>query len=162
MPDSTADKIGSNGLVSFRITIPSDIPLGTLINNKAYIYFDYNDAIITNNTMHTVGITTIENLSKGQAVRVGNLTTGLLYSSYTNAVKIYPNPSEGIVTLEMAETGSNMELRITSIVGVLQKTIKLTNTNKQQVNLEGIQQGMYMYEIWKDGTRSSVGTLQIW
>jgi|GEM_PF-2065182 len=162
LPDSTADKLGSNGLLSFKITIPSDATLGTVIDNKAYIYFDYNDAIITNNTTHTVGVDVVENLSKGSLVHVSNATTGILYSQYKSSVKVYPNPSEGMVTLEMVEPSSNMELRVTSIVGVLQKTIKLSNTSKQQVSLEGIRQGMYLYEIWKDGERNSVGTLQIW
>jgi fimbrial isopeptide formation D2 family protein len=161
LPDSTSDKLGSNGLVSFKITIPANISLGTVIDNKAYIYFDYNDPIITNNTMHTVGITIPENLSKGSNVQVGNITTGLLYSQYTNVVNVYPNPSEGMITVELAEVSSNMELRITSIVGALQKTIKLNNMSKQEVNLEGIQQGMYLYEVWQNGERKAVGKLQI-
>jgi len=162
LPDSTENKLGSNGLVSFRITIPADSPLGTKIYNKAYIYFDYNDPIITNETMHTVGITIAENLSKGSKVTVGNVTTGLLQSKYNNNAKIYPNPSGGMVTVEIPELGDHMELRVTSMVGVLQKTIKLNKTNIQQVHLEGIHQGMYIYEIWKDGERMYVSTLQIW
>jgi len=162
LPDSTENKLGSNGLVSFRITIPTDSPLGTKIYNKAYIYFDYNDPIITNETMHTVGITIAENLSKGSKVTVGNVTTGLLQSKYNSNAKIYPNPSGGMITIEIPELGDHMELRVTSMVGVLQKTIKLNKTNIQQVNLEGIHQGMYIYEIWKDGERMYVSTLQIW
>lgn len=161
LPDSTSDKLGSNGLLSFKITIPDDITLGTVIDNKAYIYFDYNDPIITNYTMHTVGITTVQNLSKGSNVQVGSIVTGLLNSQYTNAAKIYPNPSEGKITIELAEVNSNTELRVTSIEGVTQKIIKLSNTARQEVNLEGLHQGMYLYEIWQDGQRSSVGKLHI-
>ena len=76
-------------------------------------------------------------------------------------VKIYPNPSDGKITIELAEVSNTMELRITSIIGVAQKTVVLTNAAKQEVNLERIHQGIYLYEIWQDGERKSVGKLQI-
>lgn len=162
LPDSTADKAGSNGLVSFRIKIPADAVLGTTIDNKAYIYFDYNDAILTNNTMHTVGVTVPENLNKGNNVHVNNITTGLLQSKYSSNIKIYPNPSDGMITIEMAEMTGPAEMRISSISGTLQQTILLNTSSRQQINIEGVHQGMYIYEIWQGSERKSVGTLHIW
>ena len=48
LPDSTTNLIGSNGFVNFRIKPVSSVVLNTVIPNKAAIYFDYNEPIITN------------------------------------------------------------------------------------------------------------------
>ena len=42
-----------------------------------------------------------------------------------------------------------------------EKSVKLNNTSAQQVNLEGISQGMYLYEIWEEGERKAGGMLQM-
>jgi hypothetical protein len=41
--------------VQYRIKQKKDLPFGTKIYNSAGIYFDFNDPIITNTTLHTVG-----------------------------------------------------------------------------------------------------------
>lgn len=54
LPDSTTDFAGSQGFVKYRINLNSALPLGTIINNTANIYFDSNPAIITNTTVNTL------------------------------------------------------------------------------------------------------------
>jgi uncharacterized repeat protein (TIGR01451 family) len=161
LPDSTTNKLGSNGLVTFRVTIPSNTTLGTQIKNKAHIFFDYNSAIVTNETMHTVDNTIYTDLSRGSMVQVGQVISGINRGYNKSQVKIYPNPSAGIITVEIPESKNNSEMRIISITGVLQKSVKLINTSVQQVNLEGISQGMYLYEIWEEGERKAGGMLQV-
>jgi uncharacterized delta-60 repeat protein/uncharacterized repeat protein (TIGR01451 family) len=160
LPDSTTDKSGSNGLVSFRIAVPASTTLGTEIKNKAHIFFDYNSAIITNETMHTVEVSVPADLAKGSLVQVGQVITGL-NKRFTGSVKIYPNPTHGILTVEIPEQNNNSELRIISVLGVLQKSVRLNNATKQEVNLEGIKEGMYLYEILMDGERTSGGLLLV-
>jgi uncharacterized repeat protein (TIGR01451 family) len=48
LPDSNVNKLGSNGFVSFKIKPISSVITGTIIPNKAAIYFDYNSPVITN------------------------------------------------------------------------------------------------------------------
>jgi hypothetical protein len=55
LPDSTTNEPGSNGYVLFRISPRKDLPLGTVIHNRAAIYFDFNLPVITNETFHTLG-----------------------------------------------------------------------------------------------------------
>ena len=50
LPDSTSNPEGSQGFVNFSIRQKEDLPLGSVINNNAAIYFDFNEAIITNTT----------------------------------------------------------------------------------------------------------------
>jgi uncharacterized repeat protein (TIGR01451 family) len=160
LPDSTTNTLASSGLVSYRMTVPSNAAIGTVIKNKAYIYFDYNAPVVTNETMHTVDTITYKGLSKGSAVQVGAVTTGLTGKKIVQAAKIYPNPTAGLITVEMPETGSNSELRIMSLVGVQQRSFPLSSAI-QQVSLEGMNQGMYLYEVWQNGERKAGGKLLV-
>ncbi len=60
LPDSSANQLASNGFVSFKLTPKSTTPLSTVIKNKAAIYFDFNEPIITNETFHTIAEDFIE------------------------------------------------------------------------------------------------------
>ncbi|MBK8564542.1 MAG: T9SS type A sorting domain-containing protein [Saprospiraceae bacterium] len=54
LPDSNVNEPGSHGFVSFEIPLKEGLaPLST-VDNKAGIYFDFNDPILTNTTLHTV------------------------------------------------------------------------------------------------------------
>jgi uncharacterized delta-60 repeat protein/uncharacterized repeat protein (TIGR01451 family) len=158
LPDSTTNQLASNGLVSFRIVVPSNVAIGTLIKNKAYIFFDYNSAIITNETMHTVDTVTYKDLRKGNAVWFGDNTKGLTGRELSKVARIYPNPTAGMVTVEMPDAGSNTELRVLSLLGVVQKIIPLSSSI-EEVSLEGLSQGLYLYEVWQNGERKAGGKL---
>ena len=55
LPDSFVNEPASNGWLEFEISQNVDLPLETVIENTAGIYFDFNDPVITNTTFHTVG-----------------------------------------------------------------------------------------------------------
>ena len=55
LPDSNINEPASHGFVKFTITPRATAPLGTYIYNKGEIYFDYNDAVVTNTTYHRIG-----------------------------------------------------------------------------------------------------------
>lgn len=48
LPDSNANELKSHGFVQFRIKPSALVPVNTIIENKAAIYFDYNTPVITN------------------------------------------------------------------------------------------------------------------
>lgn len=54
LPDSFSNVLGSNGFISFKVKQINNLLDSTKIKNKASIYFDYNDPIITNTTNHTI------------------------------------------------------------------------------------------------------------
>ncbi len=56
LPDSLSDEAGSKGFVRFRVKLKENLPLGTTIENTAYIYFDFNAPIITNTTVNTLAL----------------------------------------------------------------------------------------------------------
>ncbi len=54
LPDSGTNLLLSQGYVKYRINAKPDLDPLTTINNKAYIYFDYNEDVQTNTTLSTV------------------------------------------------------------------------------------------------------------
>ncbi|AHM60017.1 hypothetical protein D770_08780 [Flammeovirgaceae bacterium 311] len=72
LPDSTTNERASHGFVKFKIRPKPDLPLGTVISNKAEIYFDYNSPIITNEVFNTIGL---PELVPGEKVLVQNCNT---------------------------------------------------------------------------------------
>lgn len=48
LPDSTTNLAGSQGFVQFRVYPKAGLPSGTVVDNSAAIYFDFNPPIITN------------------------------------------------------------------------------------------------------------------
>lgn len=54
LPDSNVNLEGSIGFIKFYVDQKPGLPLGTAIENEAAIYFDFNEPIITNRTLHTL------------------------------------------------------------------------------------------------------------
>lgn len=54
LPDSNVNEIGSHGFVKYKINLMPDLTSGTVINNTANIFFDFNPAVITNTTINTI------------------------------------------------------------------------------------------------------------
>lgn len=89
LPDSTVNFDASNGFVKFRVAQKPDHVDGTTIENSAAIYFDFNEPVITNTTLHTIGQNFI-------SVSTDNPTNnGLL--------RTYPNPGYETVMFELKE-----------------------------------------------------------
>ncbi len=55
LPDSNRNEPASHGFIKFRIPQRPDVPPGTVIENRAAIYFDFNAPVLTNTTQHQVG-----------------------------------------------------------------------------------------------------------
>ncbi len=53
--DSFKNEPASHGYVMFSVAQKPDLPLGTVIENTAAIYFDFNEPIFTNTYFHTLG-----------------------------------------------------------------------------------------------------------
>jgi len=60
LPDSNINEAGSHGFFKFSIRQQPDVALGSVIENSAAIYFDFNEPVITNTYFHTIGIDFLE------------------------------------------------------------------------------------------------------
>lgn len=92
----------SHGSFGYSVNLKPNLPEGTVVNNKAYIYFDYNPAVITN----TAWVKLTEKV-KSESLP----STSKLFS-------VYPNPSDGNVIIKN-ESNLSMPLAVYSLTGTL-------------------------------------------
>jgi uncharacterized repeat protein (TIGR01451 family) len=135
--DSNTSEPLSHGWVSYRIKTNTGLSNGTLINNTAHIYFDFNPAIVTNTT-----VTQIDN-----TVSVGEIISG------ENGISLSPNPASNLVTVSTAE----FEIASVEVFDVLGNKIGsgLPADEKYVMDVSGFAQGIYFVKV-KSGKAESV------
>ncbi len=140
LPDSNINEPASHGFVRYRIKPKSSVVLGDSITNFAAIYFDFNAPVITNTAITEVV-----------------LYTGLpMVAAHTNELRLFPNPTTGIVTIQsnLMSPGCSL-LRVTDISG---RTVRLIRPelSPQTLTLDvsDLLGGIYFVE-WQSDDRVS-------
>lgn len=132
LPDSTTDKLGSNGFLSYSIKPLSTLQVNDEIKNTAYIYFDFNEAVVTNTV-----ITRIVNVLGVESELKENF-------------QVYPNPSKGLMNVDLKETNSLIQVITTNGEVILEKRANgLTS-----IDLSGEAKGIYVLKIISSGQTS--------
>ncbi len=121
------DPTSSHGYIQFKIKPTTGYATGTIIPNKANIYFDYNPAIVTN-TFNTEF--------------VDALSTNTFAS---NGFVLYPNPAEKTLQLQTKTDTTIDKIIITDLSG---KIILEQTQNTNQINIEQLSKGMYFIEAF--------------
>ncbi len=139
LPDSNTNEPGSKGFVIFRIRQKPNLPLGTVINNSAAIYFDFNAPIITNTTEHIIG--------KDFVPMAPPVTTVTPSADYQWQVS--PNPAQKQVVLSNKDIpASFFPLHIT-VTDMLGRKIHQGTMSGSHYSLKrgGLASGFYFYQI---------------
>ncbi|MFT6503024.1 MAG: putative repeat protein (TIGR01451 family) [Crocinitomicaceae bacterium] len=129
LPDSSSNQLASHGWVVFEIDPLPNLSDGTEIINSVGIYFDYNPPIVTN----TVHITYVD---------VIDCSLGL-FPLNEMEVHVYPNPTTGIITIELAQASESVSLTVMSIDGRVVSSASYLSGSEFQVNLLGQKNGVY-------------------
>jgi hypothetical protein len=150
--DSIANEPLSHGFFRYRIAQNTNNPIGTLIENQAAIYFDYNPAIFTNTTFHTVGENFVNATVSVEDIYVEGVS-----------VKVYPNPFEYETTIEVevANEYERLELNIFDISGRKIETLETSGTNQIKFFREGLEAGIYIYQLKGNGVLLNTGKIAI-
>lgn len=129
--DSTTNEALSHGYIHYSIKQSDKNTIGTEIKNTAYIYFDFNDPVITNTTLNTVSL-------EKKSLGVSNMNiTGL---------NIYPNPVNSELTVHYLDGFSS--LSILTLDGKKVKEFTLENKNtKQTIDVSDLVTGVYLLEV---------------
>lgn len=127
--DSTANEPGSHGFIKFIVDQQPGNPEFTEIKNKAFIYFDFNDPIITN---EEVSIIDYELITRTNEIDVNNL-------------KLYPNPTTDIITIENYSKGeSTYEI----ISGLGEKVLTgASRINHVSIDVSSLNPGSYVVVV---------------
>ncbi|MFK8007683.1 MAG: T9SS type A sorting domain-containing protein [Saprospiraceae bacterium] len=123
LPDSTSNEPESHGFIAYKIKLKSDIQVGDMISSTADIYFDFNEAVVTNTVITEI----VEPVSINK--------NALLQFS------IYPIPTSGILSVQTETHISQIE--IYDRLGQLQRS----NFNKKEIDLSGLSSGFYFCKI---------------
>jgi uncharacterized repeat protein (TIGR01451 family) len=132
LPDSTSDEPGSNGYFTYTVHVKPGTPTGAVINNTASIYFDFNEAVVTNTTVNTLV----------------DVAMGIPAQAAGGAVNVYPNPFTDNTTF-VIRSGKLSETYSFEMTDVLGKVVRRIKTNEKQFTLSrnSLQDGMYFYSI---------------
>jgi len=142
LPDSTRDEEGSHGYVSFSIKRTKDLSPGTEIKNRAEIYFDFNEPIVTNTTVNTIAT-----------------PTGVETSSIATTIgKVYPNPAKDYTAFRFEKEISEVQLMNASGIVVMRESV---NKKKEFELTLTLSKGLYFYKAIDLNGDSYSGKLMI-
>ncbi|MNY07966.1 hypothetical protein D3C86_1407930 [compost metagenome] len=122
----------SQGYVVYTISETANLPLGSTIENTAYIYFDFNPPIVTNTTYN-----------------INELPLGLS-GSKIESISLYPNPAQDKIRFSGAEV---KEAIIYDLAG--KTVLETSNILDNEVSLNHIQTGIYQVVLKTENTIST-------
>lgn len=125
LPDSFINEPLSHGFIKYHIMPRPNLVLGTEIFNSAAIYFDFNEPVITNETVSTLPLPVYEP------------------ENAQSSFVLYPNPTTGVVNFNLDNTESK-RITVTDITGSLLMDTPLVS---KQLDLTSFSHGVYMVSI---------------
>jgi hypothetical protein len=130
LPDSTTNEIQSHGFINYFIKTDDNLPNGTVIKNKADIYFDYNFPVTTNSTINTIDYTLAVNK----------------IPEHDDLMTIYPNPASDILYLRIKNSRTKNRINIFSGSGINVKSLETYETNFS-IPLNEFSNGTYFIQV---------------
>jgi hypothetical protein len=138
LPDSTRNEPGSHGFVKYRIAPVASMANGSVVRNKADIYFDYNEPVVTNELLNTyVDVLPVDEI------------TGI--HKIVSRVKIYPNPARGFLTFEAGDyAGSIGSVSLISVTGRQTQEYTIQH-DLERLDVRAIPAGLYLLKFTMQG-----------
>lgn len=136
----SSSEMASRGLVSYSITQNPNLSPGTSIKNSAAIYFDYNEPVITNQTLNTI-----------------QFPAGVEDLQSVYDLSVYPNPATNELNIKLSNAANASVINIYDLQGRLLLNENITNkTNMHKVNISLLVNGCYFVVVEKnDGQKIS-------
>ncbi len=143
LPDSSSNELESQGYVVFEIKPKPNLPLDTKIENTANIYFDLNEAIVTNTISNTI---TDNLLNCTPLVNVENI-------SFKNLeFHLSPNPAKDWIQLTFPENLNEVNFQIINSQGQEVYFGKENNNgNEFKIQTDFLSEGVYFFKIQSEG-----------
>lgn len=131
LPDSNSNEPASHGYVQYRIKLKNSVVIGDSIKNTAFIFFDFNAAIVTNTTVNEVSL----------------LTNNQENPELIETVVVYPNPTKDILYIAYSGANKNFYNTITIYDAMGTQVFSLKNRNSDSINISALANGLYFIEI---------------
>jgi hypothetical protein len=126
LPDSTSNSLGSLGFVQYKIKPDANLSAGTVLNNTANIYFDFNTPITTNTTTN-------------------NIVVSGIGSEEEATMEIFPNPATDFITVKFSDDQFRM-IQLLDMYGrmIIEQAAGTQQSSMYVGNLAG---GIYLFKI---------------
>ena len=148
LPPSNSNEAESHGFVKFKVYPIINTPIGTSIENKAHIYFDLNDVVISNETLHTYDDDCMEDVVSTQNNK-----------NFDSLIEVIPNPFNNNFIIKAPNTKyEHLEILIFHGNGQLFDR-QQGGAGELRYSNEHMLSGMYYYELYGDGNQIAVGKL---
>jgi hypothetical protein len=144
LPDSNTNEPLSHGYVQYKIKLKDNRPIGTQINNTAFIYFDFNSPVVTNTTTNTIAV-------------ISSLPS---YSLKGEPLRIYPNPAMEVVYIGVDESMIGGTGTVSDIMGRKMAAVQLSTVNRQ-LSTADFASGVYFVAVTDKEGRSATRKLVI-
>lgn len=148
LPHQKRDDLGSNGFVKYTINPKKNLAENTPVKNKAYIYFDFNPAIITKETENTY------------VSKLPSLVTGIQGFQSNESATIFPNPAKDEFTIVFPQSGT-YEVSLANIQGKSIKTWNEIVGQESAFSVEDVEPGMYLYTAQGRNGQKYMGKLVV-
>ncbi len=137
LPDSNHNEPLSHGFVKYKVKTNPGLPIGTTIDNTAYIYFDFNPAVVTNTTSNTI--------------TAPSSVSGLEISP--NEISAYPNPFDESVQLILpaSSKGKNCQVLLTDATGRIVLTQNTNGAGSITIGRGTLATGIYFCSVRSEG-----------
>jgi uncharacterized repeat protein (TIGR01451 family) len=148
LPDSFANEAASHGFVSFRIAQKPDLSDGTQIHNTASIYFDFNEAVVTNTVTHTVG-------------KLAGLSATQEPDSRGIILDVQPNPMAEQAQVRI--DGFNLQQGLATVYDAQGKVVQVQSFsgNTCQLRQHGLANGLYFLRVTDGGRTIASAKLRV-
>ncbi len=139
LADSNINEPLSHGFINYSIRPKQDLLNGTVINNQAFIYFDFNPPIATSITDNVIDSALA--------------TSVALPQSHSTEILIFPNPSDSeikiILSKNMLSSGT-MKIEVLNLPG--EKVLSYAIKNPEStLNIRSLESGIYFLRISSHG-----------
>lgn len=156
-PNGSAEEAQTRGFVKFRIAQKQNLPLETIIENRAAVYFDYVEPVVTNEVRYVIGCT---DLFQSGCLLV--ITDTPKDPTASVKIKVQPNPfaTTASIKIEGLQTGKTFNFDVYDITGKLVKSERFTE-NHFDFHRGSLAPGMYLYRLQSEGQLLGSGKILV-
>jgi len=136
LPPSSLDELNSHGYVKYGVRCKESVVIGNAMVNTAYIYFDFNTAIITNTTTTLVAY---------PIIFVTELPTNQIQY---NSILVFPNPAINELNIDLRGINNDdMQLHVFDLIGNTIKIDNMSKTTLNKIDISNLSSGIYFGNI---------------
>jgi uncharacterized repeat protein (TIGR01451 family) len=134
LPDSSTNEPASHGYFKFRVKPLPEFDYGTIIPNQAEIYFDFNEAVLTNETSLVILPYVATNETKGQLT-----------------FELYPNPVDNLLFLALPEMDRQLISSFECINHLGQTILNVRELTNNSLDVKSLIPGIYFLLLKSNG-----------